>query len=157
LGEGPPGFPQGFSCPAVLRNSPRSPAAFAYRAVTCLGPVFQPVRLTSGLLTPLVGAPATPQGGRPSCGLGSSPFARRYWGNHVCFLFLRVLRWFTSPGGLWPPYRFGGQSLRSAERGYPIGRPPDRSLFAAPRGLSQLTASFLAFRCQGIHCLPLVA
>ena len=31
-------------------------------------------------------------------GLGSSRFARRYSGNRCCFLFLRVLRWFTSPG-----------------------------------------------------------
>ena len=37
----------------------------------------------------------------PSCkhnGLGSSAFARRYWRNHFCFLFLRLLRWFSSPG-----------------------------------------------------------
>ena len=27
-----------------------------------------------------------------------SPFARRYSGNHCCFLFLRVLRCFSSPG-----------------------------------------------------------
>ena len=30
-------------------------------------------------------------------GLGYSPFARRYWGNRVYFLFLRVLRCFSSP------------------------------------------------------------
>ena len=30
-------------------------------------------------------------------GLGSSPFARHYLGNHCCFLFLRVLRCFSSP------------------------------------------------------------
>jgi hypothetical protein len=30
--------------------------------------------------------------------LGSSPFARRYLGNHYCFLFLQVLRWFSSLG-----------------------------------------------------------
>src|SRR5262249_39938883 len=36
-------------------------------------------------------------------GLGYSLFARRYWGNRVCFLFLRVLRWFTSPGWLRQP------------------------------------------------------
>ena len=30
--------------------------------------------------------------------LGSSPFARRYWGNLGCFLFLGVLRCFSSPG-----------------------------------------------------------
>ena len=31
-------------------------------------------------------------------GLGSSPFARRYSGNRYCFLFLQVLRCFSSPG-----------------------------------------------------------
>ena len=31
-------------------------------------------------------------------GLGWSPFARRYWGSRCCFLFLRVLRCFSSPG-----------------------------------------------------------
>ena len=31
-------------------------------------------------------------------GLGSVPFARRYLGYHNCFLFLRVLRCFSSPG-----------------------------------------------------------
>ena len=30
--------------------------------------------------------------------LGYSPFARHYSGNHYCFLFLRVLRCFSSPG-----------------------------------------------------------
>ena len=34
-------------------------------------------------------------------GLGSFPFARRYLGNHCCFLFLRVLRCFSSPGSLY--------------------------------------------------------
>ena len=41
----------------------------------------------------------------PACthaGLGSFHFARRYFGNRVFFLFLRVLRCFSSPGS--PPY-----------------------------------------------------
>ena len=33
-------------------------------------------------------------------GLGSSWFARRYFRNHFCFLFLRLLRCFSSPGSL---------------------------------------------------------
>ncbi len=40
----------------------------------------------------------------PECshsGLGSSRFARRYFGNHCCFLLLRLLRCFSSPGS--PP------------------------------------------------------
>ena len=35
---------------------------------------------------------------RTRSGLGSFQFARRYLGNHCCFLFLRVLRCFSSPG-----------------------------------------------------------
>ena len=35
-----------------------------------------------------------------SRGLGSFPFARRYSGNRCFFLFLRVLRCFSSPGSL---------------------------------------------------------
>ena len=42
----------------------------------------------------------TPDRTRP--GLGSSAFARRYLQNRVFFLFLRVLRCFSSPGSL--PY-----------------------------------------------------
>lgn len=41
--------------------------------------------------------PTTPQDLRPH-GLGSSPFARHYSGNTCWYLFLRVLRCFTSPG-----------------------------------------------------------
>ena len=39
---------------------------------------------------------------RTRSGLGSFPFARRYSGNRVFFLFLRLLRCFSSPGSL--PY-----------------------------------------------------
>jgi hypothetical protein len=45
-----------------------------------------------------------PRGAR-SASLGSSLFARHYLGNHYYFLFLRVLRCFSSPG--WLP-AFGG-------------------------------------------------
>lgn len=39
-------------------------------------------------------------------GLASSPFAHHYSGNHSCFLFLRVLRCFTSPRPHQLPYTF---------------------------------------------------
>ena len=45
-----------------------------------------------------------PQPRRQVFGLGSSPFARRYLGNRGFFLFLRVLRCFSSPGYLYPSY-----------------------------------------------------
>ena len=39
-------------------------------------------------------------------GLGWSQFARRYWGNRFCFLFLGLLRCFSSPGYLAFTYGF---------------------------------------------------
>ena len=39
-------------------------------------------------------------------GLGYSLFARRYWGNRVFFIFLQVLRCFSSLGLLLNPYVF---------------------------------------------------
>ena len=41
--------------------------------------------------------------------------------------------------------------------GCPIRRSWDHSLFAAPPGLSQLSTSFVASLCQGIHRAPLRA
>ena len=37
--------------------------------------------------------------------------------------------------------------------GFPIRKSADRSLFAAPRSLSQLIASFIGSWCQGIHLM----
>src|ERR671923_187830 len=58
----------------------------------------------------------------PTCkhvGLGCSAFARRYWRNHYCFLFLQVLRWFTSLLCLPPAYGFSGGSLDMTRGGLP--------------------------------------
>jgi hypothetical protein len=43
------------------------------------------------------------------------------------------------------------------QRVSPFGNPRIKACLAAPRGLSQLTASFIAFLCLGIHRTPLVA
>ena len=78
-------------------------------------------------------------------GLGSSPFAHHYLGNHCYFLFLRVLRCFSSPG--LPPRSRVAPSLAL---GCPIRKSPDQGLFAPPRSLSQLITSFVASESQGI-------
>ena len=39
----------------------------------------------------------------------------------------------------------------------PFGYPRIKACLAAPRGFSQLTASFIAFLCLGIHRTPLIA
>ena len=99
LGGGPPGFPPGSTCPVVLRILPAS---------------FHPSPTRLSLSS--VGLPR-PFGWVPGCfrqsynpriapGLGSSLFARRYFGNRVFFLLLRVLRCFSSPGSLLANYGF---------------------------------------------------
>ena len=65
-------------------------------------------------------SPATPI--TEVIGLGSSRFARRYSGNRVFFLFLRVLRCFSSPGCLLCTYfiqyrMYGYYSIRVAPFG----------------------------------------
>ena len=49
-----------------------------------------------------------PPNRRNDQGLGCSAFARHYLRNHYCFLFLRVLRCFSSPGLL--PYKMDDYS-----------------------------------------------
>ena len=51
MGDGPPGFPQDSTCPAVLRCLPRDRFHFAYGAFTPYGRSFQIVRLQIGLVT----------------------------------------------------------------------------------------------------------
>ena len=66
---------------------------YVHGAVTHYGTASQRLALRSSRRIP---GPATPAG-KPA-GLGCSAFARHYWRNHCCFLLLRVLRCFTSPG-----------------------------------------------------------
>ena len=87
---------------------------------------------------------------RNTAGLGSSAFARRYLRNHCCFLFLRVLRCFSSPG--WPLSRW--RAFRAP--GSPIRKSADLRAFAPPRGLSQLVTSFFASESLGIPRAPLI-
>ena len=68
---------------------------FVYGALTLSGGDFHP---SSTIVNSALCRPATPMS--MLLGLGSFPFARRYLGNRSFFLFLRVLRCFSSPGSL---------------------------------------------------------
>jgi hypothetical protein len=77
-------------------------------------------------------------------GLGSSAFARHYSRNHYYFLFLWVLRCFTSPRSPHTPYIFRCGSRHMTCRGVsPFGHPRITVRLPTPRGLSQVTASFI--------------
>ena len=129
-----------------LRSRPtQDPATSRLLACTGLSPP------TAGLPRPFQFASLDdvavlqPRARRNAPGLGSSPFARRYLGNHYCFLLLRVLRCFSSPG--LPPLSWVAPS---PALGCPIRKSPDHRLFAPPRSLSQLITSFVASESQGI-------
>ena len=81
-------------------------------------------------------------------GLGCSPFARHYWGNHCCFLFLGVLRCFSSPRS--PPYSISTGDRPPGGRVVPFGNPRIKGhlrLPAAYRSLSRPSS-------QGIRHAP---
>src|ERR1700758_3395165 len=124
LRNGLRGFKQGFTCPALLRCLLRVRIAFVYAPVTLYGSTFQRIRLTTGLVTLLLQVLQPPRH-RNATGLGSSDFARHYFRNRGFFLFLQVLRWFTSLGSLDPTYVFSGSYLRFAQVGFPIRKSPD--------------------------------
>ena len=92
LRGGPRAFPQGFSCLVVLWI-PLRLFLLRLRGFHPLWLVFpEPFcwirRITFAVRTPVCS----------HTGLGSFDFARRYFRNHFCFLFLRLLRCFSSPG-----------------------------------------------------------
>ena len=146
---------------------PTRSATFAYRALTSCGGAFQRAsarqltraRNPAGSLGPAL-LPRENNGCSllRSRGLGSSPFARRYWGNHclvssssgyldVSVPLVRLTR---------PMYSAGDDRVLPRP-GCPIRISMDLCSLAAPHGFSQLATSFLAGLCQGIHHAPVLA
>ena len=143
--------------PRGTQVSASSPFSFAYVAITLYGRSFQSASTRERIGNSTVADPTTPATPEGGTGLGCSDFARHYFRNHFCFLFLQVLRWFTSLGSLVPDYGFIGPYAGFTSVGFPIRKSPGQSLLAALRGLSQLATSFIAIFRQGIHHAPLVA
>ena len=122
--------------------------SFAYGAVTLCGAPFQKLPLNIMADAPTV---LQPRPCRNRAGLGCCAFARHYLRNRFCFLFLRVMRCFSSPGS--PPAM--SRVPESLPAGCPIRKSADQRAFAPPRGLSQLITSFFASESQGILHVPL--
>ena len=92
--DGPGGFTQDSSCPALLRI-PLCRSSLRIRNSHALWSDFPDSSPHDNLCNIAV---LLPPRGRNLAGLGCSPVARHYWGNHFCFLFLEVLRCFSSLG-----------------------------------------------------------
>ena len=90
----------------------------------------------------------------PGCiatsGLASFPFARRYLENLVWFLFLRLLRCFSSAGSPCMTILFIIQCYGIAIACFHIRTSVYLWLFAPPHSFSQLVTSFFGSWCLGI-------
>ena len=127
----------------ITQEHPRASLDFGYGGITLFAGTFQFLHLS--IEVPRRG-PTTP-GTSPRFGLFR--FRSPLLTESILFLFLRLLRCFTSPG---IACLFLPSLCRASEKndgllkpsGYPIRKSPDQSVLAAPRSLSQLITSFIA-------------
>ena len=129
LPDGAGGFKQDFSGPALLR------ILLGNKSISCTGLSPYIAKLSRMFHYQFIVHVAVlqPHTDHNRCGLGCSLFARHYLGNHNCFLFLQVLRCFSSLG--WPPYGYYNFIIV----GCPIRKSGDRKLL---RTSPQLIAAY---------------
>ena len=147
-----PCLPSGFLVSRRTPDSAKPLQNFAYGIVTLFDLPFKTVRLSFRVpyRGPYPESISTP-------GLGYSDFARHYFRNRFYFLFLRVLRCFSSPGSPRTTMcsSYGNATLLALSSLIRISA--DLKMFAPPRSFSQLTASFFGAIYQGILREPFVA
>ncbi len=117
-----------------------SKCIFVYGTITLYRRTFQTVPLTHKLIQ-------TP---------GCSPFARRYWGISVDFFSSGYLDVSV------PPVRLVNLCIQLTivcrnTLGFPIRTSPGQGFISPRRRFSQISTSFIASDCQGIHRVRLVA
>ena len=126
LGVWSPQIPAGFLVPHSTQvHNPEELPAFAYRAFTFFGPASQLLQLTVRFsrLPRSVSrlCPSTPDQQRLRTStltrFGLLPFRSPLLRESLRFLFLRLLRCFTSPGS--PPLPLGREYLASLQGGFP--------------------------------------
>ena len=140
--------------PRGTREHPRVSQGFAYGAITRYGGTFQSLQLP--ILNPTLGSHnprvtvvtlvwPIPRSLATTDGISIDFFSCRYLDVSVPCV---RLAW------LCIHHAMTGHNPRRVS---PFGNLRIKACLAAPRSLSQLTASFIASRCQGIHRTPLVA
>ena len=131
----------------ATQDTTRRTNRYVYGAITHFAGLSRPFHLNPSYHNVVL----QPQLCRNNVGLGSSPFARHYLGNHILF---------SSPGGnemfQFPPFAYLTVYMSFTHVGCPIRKSSDQSLFAASRSLSQLITSFIASESQGIRHAPLL-
>ena len=123
----------------ITQEHPRASLDFGYGGITLFAGTFQFLHLS--IEVPRRG-PTTP-GTSPRFGLFR--FRSPLLTESILFLFLRLLRCFTSPGIAYPSlFDSGRNNDVLPPLGYPIRESPDQSVLTTPRSFSQLIAPFIA-------------
>ena len=123
----------------ITQELPRASLDFGYGGITLFAGTFQFLHLS--IEVPRRG-PTTP-GTSPRFGLFR--FRSPLLTESILFLFLRLLRCFTSPGIAYPSLFYSGRNNDVLPPlGYPIRESPDQSVLTTPRSFSQLIAPFIA-------------
>ena len=120
---------------------------FAYGAITLYCPTFQKVLLS--ITWTLLTGPTTPKEELLVWALPTSLAAT----TGISFDFYSSAYLDVSVRQVSLPYPMYSDKddMILLISGFPIRKPPDQCFFPAPRRLSQVSASFIAFWCQGIH------
>lgn len=150
---GPRGFIHRSTCGVLLRSPLDLTKDFAYEAFTLSGQSFQTV-----LLSFMIDHGVVLQPRKKYFRFGLFRFRSPLLTESISLSFPPLTEMFHFSGSRDRCPMYSDNVNRAFPRlGYPIRIPPDRSSFAAPRGFSQLIASFFACRHQGIHRTPLVS
>ena len=140
--------PASHGIPRVLRYSGSCSLyfVFAYVSLTLFGWLSHTIRLTPQMLYAVL-YPASIS----THGLASYAFARHYLRNLFWFLFLTLLRCFSSGGSLHTPIYSVYDTYLLGYVSFLIQTSAAQRIFAPPRSFSQLITSFFGSRCQGIR------
>ena len=164
--DGPPRFPPGFTCPAVLGNILRRSIRFRLQGCHPLWPTFPDrsanVRFCNSLAAQGTArvVPRHRASNAPRLTLTRFrlfPVRSPLLGESLLMSFPPGTEMFQFPGLATSSLCIQLEADRSSLPGFPIRRSSDLCLLAAPRGFSQLSTSFIASRRLGIHHAPLVA
>jgi hypothetical protein len=140
LGDGPPRFRRGFTCPAVLRIHSGGNDVLATGLLPLLAGLSRPLRLRRSFLTPYR-VSYNPKRQASWFGLipFRSPLLRK---SHLLSLPLGT-KMFQFPRSAFSyPMYSGMDTVPLRTVGSPIRKSPDQSILTAPRGISVFVPSF---------------
>ena len=132
-------FRRNFTCSAVLRIHSRENEVSTTGLLPSTTDLSRSLRLPRSFVTPYRMS-YNPKRQASWFGLCS---VSCYSGNRICFLFLQVLRCFSSWVCLPYPMYSDKDTIPLRMVGFPIRKSSDQSLLTAPRSISALVPSFI--------------